>query len=163
MEVIKCVETFLDMRRVAIPIRATQPAPSQNDNEDDDDEFGMFDFDITDPHLNKLLGAEIEDDPIMTQDKDVAHIIKSSISPAIYKLLSDIHIAAEDGHCPAAQRPFYVRKLIDCWAGCAQVLIQNDLTVSVFSISSIQSLIPRLGLVNVYHVRLRVVQKNLRC
>ncbi|TIA96248.1 hypothetical protein E3P94_02650 [Wallemia ichthyophaga] len=126
-EAIKCVETFLDMRRAAMPYRSTQYAPFQNDNEDDDDEFGMFDFDINDPHLNKLLGAEIEDDPVLSQDKDVANIIKSTISPAIYKLLSDIHIAGEDGHCPAAQRPFYVRKLIDCWASCAQVLVQNEL------------------------------------
>lgn len=139
-----------------MPYRSTQYAPFQNDNEDDDDEFGMFDFDINDPHLNKLLGAEIEDDPVLSQDKDVANIIKSTISPAIYKLLSDIHIAGEDGHCPAAQRPFYVRKLIDCWASCAQVLVQNELAVGVCALLSVQ-LLTLAGLVDIYHVRRRVV------
>ncbi|TIC02395.1 hypothetical protein E3Q17_01443 [Wallemia mellicola] len=128
IEVIKCVETFLDMRRHAMPVSTRKTYEETAEDDNDDDEFEMFDLDINDPHLNKLLGEEVDVDPLQLKDEEFAQIIKAHISPAIHKLLSNIHIPNEDGTCPSDERPFYVEKLINCWAGCAHVLVQHDLT-----------------------------------
>lgn len=71
LEVVKCVETFLDMRYEALP---KSNFPEQQDDEDDD--YGMFDFDLNDPKLNELLGANVVEDPAINQDNEFAQVSK---------------------------------------------------------------------------------------
>ena len=71
LEVVKCVETFLDMRCEALP---KSNFPEQQDDEDDD--YGMFDFDLNDPKLNELLGANVVEDPAINQDNEFAQVSK---------------------------------------------------------------------------------------
>jgi hypothetical protein len=53
LEIIKCINCFLDVRLLALPHRQrAQEAPVSQD------EFGIFEMDYEDPALDALLGVE---------------------------------------------------------------------------------------------------------
>lgn len=66
LEVVRCINCFLDLRRMALPRRsATREEPESNNTGVSQDEFGMFDLDIDDPELNRLLGVQTgEEEPV---------------------------------------------------------------------------------------------------
>jgi len=69
-------------------------------------------------------------------EKVFAGVVKERISPAIYKLLSNLLAGGggvegllEGGK----EKEAYVDQLVDCWAGCASVLVQQKDQVSLRS------------------------------
>ena len=54
------------------------------------------------------------------------------LSPAIYRLLSNINVAKLGQHTGVPEIPDregYISDLVAVWTGCAAVLVQNDLRV----------------------------------
>lgn len=156
-EVLQCVQAFLDARRIALTsATAPQMANVAGDSQDEFAfEFAPMDFD--DPSLRRLLGESdvispptVGSEPvnataaIACKDKTFAEIIGHTVSPAIYRLLGNMlsgdqtwlgmiggstavgSIATRDD---IQAREAYVARLVDCWAGCAAVLVQHGLKV----------------------------------
>lgn len=77
------------------------------------------------------------------QDRAFAAIVGDTVSPAIYRLLGNVLSADAEGwqrlvggagataaaHEDAQAREAYVARLVDCWAGCAAVLVAHGLKV----------------------------------
>lgn len=152
-EVLQCVQSFLDARLVAL---STASVGQQNGAGESQDEFA-FEFapmDFDDPSLRLLLGdsdvppnsqqqVESAQAIVARKDEAFAQIINDTVSPAIYRLLSNV--LSDDqgwlkmvGSAPSAgvsskedlkAREAYVARLVDCWAGCAAVLVQHGLKV----------------------------------
>ena len=62
------------MRRHAMPVSTRKTYEETAEDDNDDDEFEMFDLDINDPHLNKLLGEEVDVDPLQLKDEEFAQV-----------------------------------------------------------------------------------------
>ncbi|KAL7412151.1 Mus7/MMS22 family-domain-containing protein [Mrakia frigida] len=146
LEVIKCVQSFLDTRQAYLlsnrPLLHGGPQP----NGESQDEYGAeFDrIDLDDPALRALLDGtdaeaepEVEDPQALEEtrrrekvgemEKVFAGVVKERISPAIYKLLSNLFAGGgvEGLMEGGKEKEAYVDQLVDCWAGCASVLVQQ--------------------------------------
>ncbi|KII85768.1 hypothetical protein PLICRDRAFT_44168 [Plicaturopsis crispa FD-325 SS-3] len=128
LEIRRLVQAFLDARAVIMPApprprRHAAPDP----NQDSQDEYGMIEsFDYDDPELRIALGEVDAPQAIenKTKDEQVSQVIDKHISPAIYRLIckhfndpSETNSIEE--YCHDAD------KWIDCWVGCANVVVQN--------------------------------------
>lgn len=104
----------------------------------EDDEFD--DAFLTDPALAALLGEEAPPPPPAwdaSRDRLVADALHARISPALFARLAHAPSEREvGGSTPHAQVEALVAhaeaderraKLVECWAACAQVLVQNEL------------------------------------
>lgn len=102
------------------------------------DEFGDMDFDYDDPALNAMLGLpEVEKradeaeqaGPRASQlDQQFIEMIKSSISPRLYAILSDSSAisAGQDLGVPEfPNKATYIDNVTGLWASCAVVLVQK--------------------------------------
>ncbi|PIL22731.1 hypothetical protein GSI_15424 [Ganoderma sinense ZZ0214-1] len=122
------VQAFLDARGRVIP-RPRRPPPrvAVEDSQDSQDDYGQFDIDLDDPELLAALGEDAgPSDYKENKDKDklVCETIDKYISPAIYRLV-----------CKHFNDPVYresrelsfhdADKWVDCWVGCASVMVQN--------------------------------------
>ncbi|PWN20950.1 hypothetical protein BCV69DRAFT_248575, partial [Microstroma glucosiphilum] len=133
MEVLKCIQVCLLHRNTCMDAIASRPTTALSNAEqgESQDSFGqLFEdvgddaFDFSDPALDDMLGdnaaaAAREQRLVALRESDMAlaQHLRDNISPAFFRLLSNIY------H-PDRQ---YVELLIDCWAGCAHVLVQNGL------------------------------------
>ena len=84
-------------------------------------------------------------------------MIRADISPAIYRLLSNINVAKlgqNTGVPDIPDREAYISELVDTWTGCAAVLIHNDMRVSLLIPAGMHSnpwmLMSTTGLVLLY-------------
>jgi hypothetical protein len=122
-------------------------------------------FDITDPSLQALLDgsnmghgsggeqagggtARATAEEIAEKDRVFATVVKETVSPAIYRLLSNMVVGGdesgdaegelgESGRRKEEERlakESYVDQLVDCWAGCASVLVQHGDQVCLSSL-----------------------------
>lgn len=201
LEVIKCVQSFLDARQAYLisnrPLLHGGPQP----NGESQDEYGAeFDrIDLDDPDLRALLeGADAEaevevEDPaaveetrrrtkVAEMEKVFAGVVKERISPAIYKLLSNL-LAGGGGGVEGLveggkEKEAYVDQLVDCWAGCANVLVQQKDQVSFKTLlvparargrerkeessDASRSFLAFAGLVKLPRTRSRIVEEDRR-
>lgn len=176
-EALKCVQTFLLRRNAAMSaVQAAQAgrnaaavatAAAAADRESQDSFSEFFDdggLNFEDPALDDLLG-EAPQPPqrgdistkiteLKSKDREFAEVVRSSISPAIYRLVSNIYhpdrvkegrgvslgvtdeLLDETGGTnrhqlealvKEAERRQYVEIVIDCWVGCAYVMVQNGM------------------------------------
>ena len=122
------VQAFLDARGRVIP-RPRRPLPrvTVEDSQDSQDDYGQFDIDLDDPELLAALGEDAGPSDYKEnkeKDKIVCETIDKHISPAIYRLV-----------CKHFNDPIYresrelsfhdADKWVDCWVGCASVMVQN--------------------------------------
>lgn len=140
-EVLRCVQAFLTARQLALPPpRGAEPPPAGDSQDEYGAEFGMIDFD--DPALQALLdGTDVASAAaaaaagpsaaslIVEKDKLLVDKVKSTISPAMYKLVSKF-AGQEEGTGLGPEGAAYVAGLVNCWAGCASVLVQHGARVS---------------------------------
>ncbi|CED85636.1 Methyl methanesulphonate-sensitivity protein 22 [Phaffia rhodozyma] len=150
LEVLRCVQAFLDARRSALSYLHTPPPNPAGDSQD---EFGaeFADIDMNDPTLLLLLDGpsakkfgESSEATVArseeTMDEKFASTVNQIVSPAIYKLLSNmvvddqawVQLVGERGSEVSREedsraRDSYVAQLVDCWSGCASVLVQHGL------------------------------------
>ena len=132
-EVLRTIQLYLDLRRRAV----VKPASRYSQ-----DEFGLFDDDMDwdDPQLNDLVtgGNKVDvvarpADPTRERDATFAQLVKASVLPALYRILSNMHAPdyCKDRAAPAItdDDEAYVADLIEAWATCAAVLVKHDLAV----------------------------------
>ncbi|KAI0357556.1 hypothetical protein OH77DRAFT_1510566 [Trametes cingulata] len=122
------VQAFLDARARVIP-KPRRPTPRiiAEDSQESQYDYEQFELDLDDPELLAALG----EDPAASaqsenkeKDKRVCQTIDAHILPAVYRLV-----------CKHFNDPAYQRagelvfddadKWIDCWVGCASVIVQN--------------------------------------
>lgn len=146
------VQAFLDARAQVIPKpRRPQPRVIAEDSQESQYDYDQFDLDLDDPELLAALGEDVgqsEHSQNKEKDKavcevpsvflcDIVHMLKSVqvidkvISPAIYRLVCK-HFSD-----PAYQKPGELHfndadNWIDCWVGCASVVVQNGKKVSEY-------------------------------
>ncbi|KDE03238.1 hypothetical protein MVLG_06267 [Microbotryum lychnidis-dioicae p1A1 Lamole] len=138
LEIVRTVACFLDLRARAKPrINATTPlAATDADAGISQDEFGMFDdMDFEDPALNAMLGVESTtareggDDRDLFKRKDAgfAQMIKSELSPAFFRLVSNIFGSTEWRGPTVGDRVAYAQQVVETWIRCVAVMVQHDL------------------------------------
>lgn len=129
----QCLSKFLALRNEHL--RQHSPI-TQGESQD---EFGDMDFDYDDPALNAMLGipevetsanaaASKELDPLQL-DRQFVEIVKTSISPRLYAILSDlnaINSGQETGVPEFQNKEAYADNLAEVWASCAVVLVQKN-------------------------------------
>lgn len=135
MEVLKCLQRFLDLRAKFMD--------QQKRLEASQDEFGFADFDFDDPALNDLIGfnpstsnsSQDSREQIQSRDLELARNLKNEVSPALFKLITTIflpNVGPQDG-APQVHRGDlklrFVNDLVYCWASCAAVMVQHKLKV----------------------------------
>ncbi|KAL1950542.1 hypothetical protein VTO73DRAFT_5666 [Trametes versicolor] len=122
------VQAFLDARALVIP-RPCRPQPRvvTEDSQESQYDYDQFDLDLDDPELLAALGEDVgtsEHAQNKEKEKAVCEVIDKVISPAIYRLVCK-HFSD-----PAYQKPGELHfndadNWIDCWVGCASVVVQN--------------------------------------
>ncbi|OSC97472.1 hypothetical protein PYCCODRAFT_1377056 [Trametes coccinea BRFM310] len=122
------VQAFLDARALVIPKpRRPQLKVIAEDSQESQYDYDQFDLDLDDPDLLAALGEGVgssEASENKEKDKIVCEIIDKHISPAIFRLV-----------CKHFNDPVYQQsgelsfddadRWIDCWVGCASVVVQN--------------------------------------
>ncbi|KAH7927866.1 hypothetical protein BV22DRAFT_245793 [Leucogyrophana mollusca] len=124
------VQSFLDARSLVLPKPNFHVPIPEAESQESQDEYGQFSLDFNDPELLAALG---DADPIAApdykpQETAICKTIDKHISPALYRLVCKQFrdgehsraITLEDYCCNTDQ-------WIDCWVGCANVLVQNRL------------------------------------
>ncbi|SCZ94370.1 BZ3500_MvSof-1268-A1-R1_Chr12-2g03853 [Microbotryum saponariae] len=138
LEIVRTVACFLDLRAKAKPrINATAPlAATGADAGISQDEFGMFDeMDFEDPALNAMLGVESTTAPEGGDDRDLfkrkdagfAQMIKSELSPAFFRLVSNIFGSTEWRGPTVGDRVAYAQQVVETWIRCVAVMVQHNL------------------------------------
>lgn len=141
-EVIKCLQTYLDLR-----FRAVEDLKRTEASQDD---FGFDDFDFNDPALNDLIGFEPKggsEHPASTstasvveatqrKDAELAKLLKNEVSPALFKLLTSLFtpsVPAPDSAPKIHQgelKADHLKDLMYAWATCASIMVYHKLRVS---------------------------------
>ena len=122
------VQTFLDARGRVIP-RPHRPPPraAVEDSQDSQDDYGQFDIDLDDPELLAALGEDAgpsEYKENKERDKIVCETIDKHLSLAIYRLVYK-HFN-DPVYRESRELSFHdADKWVDCWVGCASVVVQN--------------------------------------
>lgn len=156
-EIRRFIQAFLDARTRALP---TPRRPALLPLQESQDEFGdLDDIDLDDPQVIAAVeGKELQLNPAQKMDKHAAsvslfsrlikpklnsargfQIIQSTVSPAIYRLI-DKHLRPEVDNNSNGSAPD-TDPWIQCWAGCACILVQNGLRVRVLQARMIHALI----------------------
>jgi hypothetical protein len=183
-EVLQCVQAFLDGRRTALASATTTQAANVAGDSQDEFAFEFAPMDFDDPSLRLLLGdtdaaaavpsttapeAESTAAVMARKDQAFADIISHTVSPAIYRLLGNmlsgdqgwlsmVGGAAAAGSVATREdrqaREAYVARLVDCWAGCAAVLVQHRLKVrALFGLHSLEADVGWISLAGLVELR----------
>ncbi|EGO22248.1 hypothetical protein SERLADRAFT_472803, partial [Serpula lacrymans var. lacrymans S7.9] len=124
-EIRRLVQSFLDARTSVIP-NAPVATTVSVESQESQDEYGQLLWDLDDPELLAALGDDTGSSlvaDVKVKEETVCKVIDKHISPAIYRLVckhfSDVSAPSIEDYCRTAD------KWIDCWVGCASVLVQN--------------------------------------
>ena len=133
IEVQRLVQTFLNVRAAYMPKprRPTVHAATE-DSQESQDYFGMFDIDLDDPELQAALGGEAESPEakeVSRKEKLLAEVVQKTVINGIFKLVTKRVTDVPEGSSRGLAH-FDLDKWIDCWVGCAQVVVHNGLRVS---------------------------------
>ncbi|BGP11154.1 hypothetical protein JCM10049v2_007053 [Rhodotorula toruloides] len=132
-EAIKVIDCFLDVRRAALPRQKAIQAANDDGQGESQDDFGTFDdLDFDDPTLNAMLGIEGDaagvgggDDALRSADKACAELLKTTITPAFFRLVSNIFVSSSGSSPTIADRVSYAQYAVECWVRCAAVAVEN--------------------------------------
>jgi hypothetical protein len=112
LEVVKCINCFLDVRRSALPHRQAQ----EEEKGISQDDYGMFEMDFEDPALNAMLGLEATDattteqDQMRTRDRVFAEVrlLPFSLAQNPRLFCSMLTFGSRSSSKPASRRPSFV-------------------------------------------------------
>ncbi|RPD62610.1 hypothetical protein L226DRAFT_458818, partial [Lentinus tigrinus ALCF2SS1-7] len=133
-EIRRLVQAFLDARSRVMPKpRRPYPQGVLEDSQESQD-YGCFQIDFDDPELQAALGETAEQQENREKDKIVCEIIDKHISHAIYRLVCK-HFA-DPVYQQAKELSFQKADAwVDCWVGCANVVVQNEVKAWSFYLS----------------------------
>ena len=142
IEIQRLVQTFLNIRAAYMPkLRRPTIHIATEDSQESQDYFGMFDIDLDDPDLQAALGDEAESPEakeVARKDKLLAEVVQKTVINGIFKLVMKRVTDVPEGTSRELAH-FDLDKWIDCWVGCAQIVVHNGLRVC----SSISTLVYR--------------------
>ena len=135
IEIQRLVQTFLNVRAAFMPKprRPTIHAATE-DSQESQDYFGMFDIDLDDPDLQAALGDEAESPEakeVHRKDKLLAEVVQKTVINGIFKLVMKRVTDVPEGSSRELVH-FDLDKWIDCWVGCAQIVVHNGLRVCAY-------------------------------
>ncbi|CAL1712168.1 unnamed protein product [Somion occarium] len=128
-EVRRLVHEFLRARAAVIPkpVRSRKPSVVLEESQESQDDYGQFDIDLNDPELLAALGesnsSSLSDD-LLGKEQRVSELIDLHISPAIYRLVCT-HFNEQENLKTSRADSNDTDSWIDCWVGCASVLVQT--------------------------------------
>ncbi|GAA5821727.1 hypothetical protein JCM10212_002169 [Sporobolomyces blumeae] len=139
-EILNTVDCFLDLRAAALaPTAQPTQAVLETQGESQDD-YGMDEFDFEDPALNALLGidggggapspsgtAEPAASGARAADERFAELVKSTLAPAFFHLVSNIYGIALGSSPTVGDRAHYAEAVVESWTRCLDVLVQHRL------------------------------------
>ncbi|KAI0916960.1 hypothetical protein AcW2_007217 [Taiwanofungus camphoratus] len=129
LEIRRLVQAFLDARSTVVP-KPPRPRHSAvtEDSQDSQEDYGPFDpINLDDPELLAALGEPVESLQVQEnkhKEKLVCEIIDAHISPAIYRLVCK-HFNDIKDQGTIEQSSQDADRWIDCWVGCASIVVQN--------------------------------------
>ncbi|KAH7890678.1 Mus7/MMS22 family-domain-containing protein [Phlebopus sp. FC_14] len=125
LEIRMLVQSFLDARSKALPqVQLPSVTFSNNESQESQDEYEKVFLDLNDAELLAALGDEPPNTDNQVKEQALCKVLDKSITPAIYRLVckfmgdNEFAKTRENDHEVAD-------KWIDCWVGCANVLVQN--------------------------------------
>ncbi|KAI0079439.1 hypothetical protein K474DRAFT_1639613 [Panus rudis PR-1116 ss-1] len=127
----KLVQAFLDARAAIIPKPPRPQLPIINKESQESQEDYGFDLNLDDPEILAALGepavnSNVVTDDVKAKEKRVAELIDLHISPAIYRLVcKHVHFSDRENAQKTLEQVDDADRWIDCWVGCASVLVQN--------------------------------------
>ncbi|TFY61854.1 hypothetical protein EVJ58_g4250 [Rhodofomes roseus] len=128
MEIRKLVQSFLDARAAALPPpRRTRPsADTAEDSQESQEYFEMEEMNWDDPELVAALDPEnsAKAQELKQKDEAVCEIIAQDIVETIYRLVMR-HFSGPNDSETLEQYSDETDRWVDCWVGCASVLVQN--------------------------------------
>jgi hypothetical protein len=134
-ELCALVQSFLAARLAVIPKPRRPTIPVAGGDESQESQFGpSFELDMDDLAVLDAILADRADDPtiaasseIATRDQAVAQVMNTTICPSIYRFVCrKIANLLPTSSLSEQQEP---DGWIDCWAGCASVVVHNRLRV----------------------------------
>ena len=133
IEIQRLVQTFLNVRAAYMP-KPRRPTVhiAAEDSQESQDYFGMFDLDLDDPDLQAALGDEAEPPEVKEasrKDKSLAEVVHKTVINGIFKLVMKRVTDVPEGSSRELAHSD-LDKWIDCWVGCAQIVVHNGLRVS---------------------------------
>ncbi|KZT09203.1 uncharacterized protein LAESUDRAFT_675011 [Laetiporus sulphureus 93-53] len=131
MEIRKLVEAFLNAR-AAVMSRPSNASPMRTaeESQESQDEFASLDNSMCfdDPDLIAALSTPEELALLQDRkkkDERVCEIIDKHIMPAVYRFVCK-HVNVTHGSGVFPHQTAETDRWIDCWVGCANIIIQND-------------------------------------
>lgn len=132
IEIQRLAQTFLNVRAAYMPTprRPTIHAATE-DSQESQDYFGMFDIDLNDPDLQAALGDGPESPEAKEahrKDKLLAEVVQKTVIDGVFKLVLK-RVTDVPGGSSRELAHFDLDKWIDCWVGCAQIVVHHGLRV----------------------------------
>ncbi|GAA5839103.1 hypothetical protein JCM9279_002597 [Rhodotorula babjevae] len=134
-EAIRTIECFFDVRRAALP-RPSAPQAAAAGHGESQDDFGMLDdLDFDDPALNAMLGIDggsgvadsqqQREDELKAKDKAFAELLRTTIAPAFFRLVSNIFVDQQASGPTVVDRVSYAQTAVECWTRCLSIAVEN--------------------------------------
>ncbi|KAL4063194.1 Mus7/MMS22 family-domain-containing protein [Scleroderma citrinum] len=130
LEIRMLVQAFLNARTRALPPK--QPSElslvmQNQESQESQEEYEKLYLELNDAELLAALGEEpiklvVAD--IKAKEDALCKVLDKSITPAVYRLVCK-HLGESENETAQESRTNVADKWIECWVGCANVLIQN--------------------------------------
>ncbi|KAF8141719.1 Mus7/MMS22 family-domain-containing protein [Boletus edulis] len=127
IEIRMLVQSFLDARLKALP-SVQPPPPPVVESQESQDEYDKLSLDLNDEELRAVLGEEAEVSTVAdlkSKEDALCKVLDKSITPAVYRLVCK-HFGESERAKSDATSNKAADDWIDCWVGCANVLVQNN-------------------------------------
>ncbi|KAI6149743.1 Mus7/MMS22 family-domain-containing protein [Pisolithus tinctorius] len=129
LEIRMLVQSFLNARTKALPPVQPPPPPATADamNAESQEEYEKLYLELDDAELLAALGEEavaLAVNDLKAKDDALCKVLDKSITPAVYRLVCK-HLGDSENAQVHENRMNVADEWIECWVGCANVLIQN--------------------------------------
>ncbi|KAI6044231.1 Mus7/MMS22 family-domain-containing protein [Pisolithus marmoratus] len=127
LEIRMLVQSFLNARTKALP--PAQPPSASTDalNPESQEEYERLYLELDDAELLAALGEEpvtLAVNDLKAKEDALCKVLDKSITPAVYRLVCK-HLGDSENGQVHENRMSVADEWIECWVGCANVLIQN--------------------------------------
>ncbi|KIK23682.1 hypothetical protein PISMIDRAFT_679140 [Pisolithus microcarpus 441] len=127
LEIRMLVQSFLNARTKALPPAQPPPASTDAMNPESQEEYERLYLELDDAELLAALGEEpvasaIND--LKAKEDALCKVLDKSITPAVYRLVCK-HLGDSEHGQVHESRMSVADEWIECWVGCANVLVQN--------------------------------------
>ncbi|KAI6112835.1 Mus7/MMS22 family-domain-containing protein [Pisolithus sp. B1] len=127
LEIRMLVQSFLNARTKALPPAQSPPESAEAMNLESQEEYEKLYLELDDAELLAAFGEEpvaaVVND-LKTKEDALCKVLDKSITPAVYRLVCK-HLGDSEHGQVHENRTSVADEWIECWVGCANVLVQN--------------------------------------